>query len=129
MPTEDQKKDAERLRRHIAREGLVSIMNDTKWRTLRSAILTETSYQPRYRVKQVRGSIPSLDAWERDWEFQFPNPALSIEWIDTDPFENVRRGALLDDFSYRSNDGNRRTSSLPINSIRDRRTVHQDLWF
>ena len=95
--TAEQLKAAERLERYIQREQLVSVMNDTKWRELQSAMVGVRPAQPRYRVKPVQSSEPS--GWERDWATHL-GLFESIEWVDVDPIHRERRGRLVTDLEH-----------------------------
>jgi hypothetical protein len=94
MPTEDQKKNAERLRRYIQREQLASVMNDTKWRELRALMLEAASFSPRYRVKCLQEPSPPETAWDKDWRYHLPT-FKTIEWLDIDPVQSDRKGRLV----------------------------------
>ena len=95
MCTEEQHKDAERLRRYIQREQLVSVMNDTKWRELQALMADEATFSPRWRVKCVRDSEPS--GWDTDWCNHLPYPFKNIEWVDIDPVHTERVGHIVPD--------------------------------
>ena len=91
--TEDQKKDRERLVRYIAREQLVSVLNDTKWAKLRVLMLEFGYPRPRYRVRCLR---ETGEYWDGEWYYHLPTYKY-IEWLDIDPVVREIRGHLLED--------------------------------
>ncbi len=114
--TADQQQAHERLARYISREGLVSVMNETKWQeailALRGAIGSV-----RFRVKEVRGSEPPTDRWESSFPEHLPHPYKHIEWLEVDPVVRLPRGALLapaiHDYTQAAGEALRR-SSVPF---------------
>ena len=92
--TPEQQKDAERLERYIAREGLSSVMNDSKWREAIEVIGQVKGYV-RFRVKCVRDPEPRPDRWESSFPYHVPRPYKVIEWLEIDPIEEKFRGQLL----------------------------------
>ena len=78
--TIEQQKDAERLDRYIVREGLASVMNNTKWREA-IQVLRDVMGYPQFRVKDVRGSEPSAGYWDRSFPYHVP-PYKTIEWME-----------------------------------------------
>lgn len=94
--TADQQRDAERLERYIRREQLVSVMNNTKWRELQTAMAGVRPAQPQYVVKDLQSTKPTR---ERDWTYHL-GLYKSIEWVDIDPVYRERRGALLPDLEH-----------------------------
>jgi len=91
--TEDQRVARSRLKRHIQREGLVSAMNDTKWRRLFDALEPIQGFLD-FRRKDVREEEPDADCWCGDLYMMFGGEE-SIEWLDIRGILSVRRGALL----------------------------------
>ena len=91
--TEAQDQDEQRFRRYVAREGLASFMNDTKWRELIAAIQSIKDYQPSFRVKCVRDDEPPADRWDRSFPFHIPT-FREIEWLEFDPLVRSHGGAL-----------------------------------
>ena len=96
METEEQKKDRERLNRYIARENLVSIMNNTKWSELRDLMLSLENLSPKYRTMCLR--IQSEDGyyWDSDWYYHLPTYKW-IEWLDIDPIHRKHQGQLINE--------------------------------
>lgn len=82
-----------RWRSFIEREGLASLMNDTKWRNLVFAL--EHHWEgPRWRVKRLTAAEPDPfhGAYEphlygMDWR--------GVEWLDLDPTVTGSKGKLL----------------------------------
>ncbi|TVP80162.1 MAG: hypothetical protein EA353_04600 [Puniceicoccaceae bacterium] len=94
MMTQEQKKDSERLARYVIREQLVSLMNDTKWEALRSAMIALKEFNPCYRLACLR-SEPDVN-WDGDWHYHLP-PFKCIEWLEIDPVQKKRIGRLVKD--------------------------------
>lgn len=95
--TDEQRKDAERLRGAIEREQLVSVMNDTKWCEAIAVLQELEGIAIAFRVKTVRGAAPSTSAWEHSFPWHLPRPWETIEWVDINPIVRYRRGQLLAD--------------------------------
>jgi hypothetical protein len=80
--------DVDRTRRFVQREGLWSVMNDTKWEELVSAMRSLADFTPRYRQKHVRSPEPA--SWDREW-FYHLRPFSVVEWVDIDPGPHVAK--------------------------------------
>ena len=86
MPKSKQQIDAE-----VAKRGLVSVMNDTKWRELRSAVRAELPFAPPYQLKVVLNPNPNPEQFEADvnylgdWGDECLYPFYEIEWIRVRP--------------------------------------------
>jgi ribosomal protein L11 methylase PrmA len=76
--------DVRRTRRYVEREGLCSVMNDTKWERLVAAIQSLRGFTPQYRQKHARASEPA--DWDGEWHYHL-RPFSVIEWIDIDPLD------------------------------------------
>lgn len=92
--TEDQRIDRERLKRHIEREQLVPVLNDTKWRRLMRA-LEPLEYTLDFRRKDVREDEPDLDRWCSELHYMFGGWE-NIEWLDIRAILRIHRGALVE---------------------------------
>lgn len=96
--TEEQKKVRERLVRHIAREQLVSVMNDTKWAKLQTLMLELEDSRPPFRVRCLgdKGEwlLDQRESWDYDWNYHLP-AYIAIEWLDIDPAKSQRDGRLV----------------------------------
>src|SRR5579863_6854628 len=57
--------DISRTRRYVEREGLVAVMNDTKWEELIEAIRSHPKFTPQYRQKHVLAAEPAK--WDGEW--------------------------------------------------------------
>jgi len=73
----------------VETRGLVSLMNDTKWRELISLVRT-LPFLPAFQIKDILGSTPmptslDKDGWEcGDWG-EWLYPYYSIEWLRVRP--------------------------------------------
>lgn len=82
----------EKLKQQVAAEiaarGLVSVMNDTKWRELQNAVRTELAFCPPYQLKAVL-NVPYPEQFESDVDYlgDWRNlyPYFPIEWIRVRP--------------------------------------------
>lgn len=81
--TDEQRKDRERRRRYVARECLVSLMNDAKWRAAVSALSSIPGYRPRFRVRCIRDVATELPRWDRSFPWHVPTFA-EIEWLEVE---------------------------------------------
>ncbi len=93
--TEEQRKDAERLRRYIEREQLIALMNDTKWRKVITALRHIPNFPMRFRVQCLRSDSPAT--WDSSFPWHVPQPYNVIEWLDIDPIAHFHRGQLISD--------------------------------
>ncbi len=86
MPKSKQQIDAE-----VARRGLVSVMNDTKWRELRDSVCAELPFAPPYQIKVVLNPHAHPEQFEvdvdylGDWSDECLCPLHAIEWIRVRP--------------------------------------------
>ncbi len=81
--TAEQQKDAERLERYIIREGLASVMNDTKWREAIQVLNDIMGFNVRFRVKVIRGAEPSADYWDGSFPEHFMASSYKgVEWVE-----------------------------------------------
>jgi hypothetical protein len=87
----------ERIRLAVRRRGLVSIMNDTKWRELETAVRSQLLFPPPYQIKYVLNAAPEPepfapgDSWG-DWSHESLYPFADIEWMRVRPRALRRRG-------------------------------------
>jgi hypothetical protein len=82
-------RDKAKVRAAIEARGLVSVMSDTKWRELVSAV-KKLPFAPAFQIKDVLGAAPvppsfGEDVWHGgDWgEGLYPH--YSVEWIRVRP--------------------------------------------
>ena len=94
--TAEQQKDTERLQRYITREQLQSVLNATKWREAVAALRAIPDFTVRFRVKTVREAPPDPAFWEGSVPWHLP-PPVTIEWLEVDPIQRIRRGILVPD--------------------------------
>lgn len=91
----------------VRQKRLSSIMNDTKWLKLQTAILSMPDFEPAYSVQlltdeikysPVFGKVPTyLGSWEllyENWEYA-PPPFFNIEWMSIQPLREIYRGRLV----------------------------------
>ena len=91
----------------IRQKHLSSIMNDTKWLKLQTAILSTADFEPAYSVQlltdeiehsPVLGKAPTyLWAWEliyENWEYA-PPPFFNIKWMAIQPLFEIHKGRLV----------------------------------
>ena len=76
--------DVKRTGRYVEREGLCSVMSDTKWEELVAAMRSLGDLSPLYRQKVVRATDPAH--WDGEWYYHL-RPFSLVEWIDIDPFD------------------------------------------
>ena len=77
------RQDVERTRRYVKREGLVGVLNDTKWEEFVHA-MRALAFGPQYRQKHVRAEEPA--DWDWDWYYHL-RPFSCVEWVDIDPVD------------------------------------------
>jgi len=80
--TEEQRKNKERLKKHIEREGFISLMNDTKWNELRDSMLKLGSLSSKWRTKDVKSGY--IHRWDGDWHYHFNGAGSypAMEWVE-----------------------------------------------
>jgi hypothetical protein len=92
--------DKKKVIRIIDEKQMYSVMNDTKWRELQSAVLESLPFPPPFQIKDVLGKEPfpkdfEEDVWYLgDW-IEGLNPFYSIEWIRVRPRYLKNIGKLL----------------------------------
>src|SRR5438105_657095 len=91
--TPEQQNDIDRLERYIVREGLSSVMNDTKWREVKAIIDEVLGSGVRFRIKDVRmAETVATIPWQIDFKYHIPHFCRSIEWMEFDPIVKWHRG-------------------------------------
>lgn len=83
-----------------ARRGLVSVMNNTKWKALATALKTELPFPPAYQRKDILIDAPEPEEFEEDvwWHGDWTEgilPFVSIEWVRIRPLYLKHRAKLL----------------------------------
>lgn len=91
--TPEQQKDSERLDRYIVREGLASVMNDTKWREAIQVLQAVMGYSVRFRVKVVRGAEPASGYWDGSFPYHVPL-YKAIEWMEINTLVGIYKDGL-----------------------------------
>lgn len=92
----------EKVMRVINQRQLYSVMNNTKWKELQSAIDT-LPFPPPYQIKYVLKETPhpktfGEDAWYwGDWSDEVLTPFYAVEWICVRPRYTRHRGMLIND--------------------------------
>jgi hypothetical protein len=85
----------------LAKRGLVSVMNDTKWAELQGAIRRELPFGPPYQLKVVLNPRPEPEQFETevdhwgDWSDECLSPSYEIEWLRVRPRFLRFRGRLI----------------------------------
>jgi len=79
--TAEQQKDDERRDRYIIREGLASVMNDTKWREVIAILKDVCCGSVKFQVKCIRDKEPPADHWDGSFPYHVPGPYKTIEWL------------------------------------------------
>ena len=98
--TPGQQEDAERLRRYILREGLVSLMNDTRWCEARSIIEEILDFRCRFRTKDVRGDEPPPSGgWQGDFRYHMPRTYKWVEWMEINPVVRLYQQETAQDYT------------------------------
>ena len=94
-------KSKQQVNIEVARRGLVSVMNDTKWVELQGAIRRELSFGPPYQLKVVLNPSPEPEYFENDvhyrgdWSDECLSPFYAIEWVRVRPRFLRHRGRLI----------------------------------
>ena len=87
-----QRKDDDRLAAYLERHGLVSAMNDTKWREVIVCLQGVSGFHVEFRVRCVRD--PDV-APHRERSFPWHVPTFQhIEWLEIDPIVRSQSGAV-----------------------------------
>lgn len=91
----------------VRRKQLSSIMNDTKWLKLQTAILSTAEFEPAYIVQLLTDEIEYSPVFGRtptylgDWKLIFENweyappPFFNIKWMAIQPLLEIHKGRLV----------------------------------
>ena len=74
--------DADRVRRIATDRGLVSYMNDTKWRELCEGF-RHWPQPPRFRIHDLLAPDEYVPEWDCEWYYH-PRPYMSIQWLEVE---------------------------------------------
>ncbi|QAA32287.1 DUF6678 family protein [Clostridium manihotivorum] len=92
----------EKVIRIINEKQMYSLMNNTKWRELQSAVKT-LQFPPPYQIKYVHmdtlypETFDNIPWYYGDWSNEAITPFYSIEWIRVQPVCRYHQGQLIDD--------------------------------
>jgi hypothetical protein len=78
---------ANQCRRKAETEGLVSLMNDTKWRELCFAF-SSFATNPAWRTRDLLNG--HVSDWDCEWFHHVGPDYCSIEWLEIDPRDSDR---------------------------------------
>lgn len=86
----------------VAKRGLTSVMNATKWRELRDGVAEELPFAPAFQRKDVLEAVPYPEDFDEDASHIGDWPAGldrcdGIEWIQVRPRRLLHRGRLVPD--------------------------------
>lgn len=90
----------EKVMNAVSERQLASIMNNTKWRELQSAVLNTLPFPPPFQAKYVLEDAPSPNEFEDDvwyvgdW-IEGLMPFYHVEWINVRPRHLVSKGRLV----------------------------------
>lgn len=82
---------ANQCRRKAEADGLVTLMNHTKWRELCYAF-SGFDLPPRWRTRDLLNGY--LSDWDREWFHHVGPDYCSIEWLEIDPADCDRESIL-----------------------------------
>jgi hypothetical protein len=87
--------DTTKWKERVERENLASLMSDTRWSQLVTA-LVDAHFLPEFRVKVI-GERESSIGWESSFPHHLPSPYLCIEWLELSGRFSRHRGKLVPD--------------------------------
>jgi hypothetical protein len=73
---------AARVRKTATQYGLVSYMNDTKWREVCDGF-RQWPRPPRFRVHDLLAADGYVSEWDSEWYYH-PLPYVSIQWLEVE---------------------------------------------
>ena len=71
---------AEKVRRLASEQGLVSYMNDTKWREV-CRTFSAMSPLPQFRISDMLAKDGYVSDWDGEW-YHHPYPYVSVRWLE-----------------------------------------------
>lgn len=90
-----------KVQQAISERQLSSVMNNTKWRRLQSAVLQQLPITPSFQVKFLLDDFPNPEhfgeenLYSRDWE-EGLDPFFAVEWIKGNLKCKSSKGRLLE---------------------------------
>lgn len=89
-----------KVHRCVIERQLSSVMNDTKWSNLQSAVLSNLPFPPPFQAKYILGDSPYPEEFDKDvWYFgdwiEGIEPFYSVEWIRVRPRYQRHQGNLI----------------------------------
>jgi len=91
--TEPQRNDTSRLAAYVEQHGLVSAMNDSKWREAIDSLQRIPRFNLAFRVRCVGDRLDEVPPREQSFPWHVPAYA-HIEWLEIDPIVRRQSGAL-----------------------------------
>lgn len=91
-------KSRQQIAAEITKRGMVSVMNETKWRELQDSVRTELPFAPPYQLKVVLNPHPEPAQFDADvyylgdWSDECLAPFYEIEWLRIRPRYLRRQG-------------------------------------
>lgn len=82
---------------YLQKEGMVSLMNATKWRELALALQGFKGSGPKVRTKYLMDEGSGTGFCHLDWEWVKKGDTITIEWLEIDPINKTFRGLLVSD--------------------------------
>ncbi|SFD01760.1 DUF6678 family protein [Clostridium uliginosum] len=98
--------DLEKYKKKVAnvveQKKMFSVMNQTKWKELRNAMINDLPFPPPYICKDILFDDLKLPAFDKDvtyignWDYEMLYPFVGIQWIKIRPRYLKHRGRLID---------------------------------
>ncbi|MES9684718.1 DUF6678 family protein [Gottfriedia acidiceleris] len=98
---EIEKEEKEKLYKVLEKKQLCSVMNNTKWRQLKDAVLTTLPFVPPLQIKTVLEDTPNPPNFDTDNDIYGSGdwldgvPRLLIEWIRVRPKRLESMGLII----------------------------------
>ena len=96
----NQERHKEEVIKEQIERGLISLMNNTKWKKLVAAIENDLPFPPPYQRKDILAASPEGDSFDEDVLYHGDwvegiHPFFSIEWVRVRPRYMKPQGRLL----------------------------------
>jgi hypothetical protein len=82
---------------YLETEGMLSLMNATKWRELAFVLESFKGYGPKVCTKYLLDEASGQGFCHLDWEWLKSGDTIAIEWLKIDPIHRTFRGLLVSD--------------------------------